>query len=368
MTPGVHPGVVSVVADARAERVEAIGVTTAGGDEPMRRDTPFRITSMTKPMVAAVAMMLVDDGTISLADPVERFLPELADQRVLARIDGPLDETVPARRPVTVEDLLTFKMGYGHILEPTFDPPYPISLAAKELRLALAEPDPRTPHPPDEWIRLFGSLPLMDQPGSRWRYNVGALVLGVLLARVADRPLGDLMADRLFGPLGMASTGFWLPPERARRLPTWYLTDPETGELTAQRLSTVDDWSRPPVFPSAAAGLASTADDVLAFARFLLNAGVHHGVRLLSARSVAAMTTNRLGPEDIAGGGFILSGLGWGYGMAVASDGRYGWDGGYGTSWRNDPTTGRIAILLTQVSDVLFNGTTNEFAGRALSG
>jgi CubicO group peptidase (beta-lactamase class C family) len=266
-----------------------------------------------------------------------------------------------------VEDLLTFKMGYGHILEPTFDPPYPISLAAKELRLTLAEPDPRTPHPPDEWIRLFGSLPLMDQPGSRWRYNVGSLVLGVLLARATGRPLGDLLAERLFGPLGMASTGFWLPPELARRLPTWYLTDQETGELTAPALSTVDDWSRPPVFPSAAAGLASTADDVLAFARSLLGGGVHDGTRLLSEESLAAMTTNHLAPEEIAGGGFILSGLGWGYGLAVAADGRYGWDGGYGTSWRNDPTTGRIAILLTQVSDVLFNGTADEFAHSVFS-
>jgi CubicO group peptidase (beta-lactamase class C family) len=364
---GELPGLVAVVADAETERVDAIGSTAFGGSLPMRRDTPFRITSMTKPMVATVAMMLVDDGTIAITDPVERYLPELAGQRVLARIDGPVDETVPAERSVTVEDLLTFRMGYGHILEPTFEPPYPITRAARELRLTMAEPDPRTPHPPDEWIRLFGSLPLLDQPGARWRYNVGSLVLGVLLARAAGRPLADLMRERLFGPLGMTATGFWLPAELAGRLPAFYLTDPETGDLTEQQLSTPDEWSRPPAFPSGSAGLASTADDLLAFARLLLNRGVHAGARLLSEDAVAAMTTNHLTPEEIAGGGFILSGLGWGYGMAVADTGRYGWDGGYGTFWRNDPATGRIGILLTQVSDVLFNGTADEFARLALT-
>ena len=149
----------------------------------------------------------------------------MPDSASWPRIDGPLDETVPARRPVTIEDLLTFRMGFGLITEPEFDPPYPINRAADDLRLVLGEPDPRTPHDPDEWIRRFGSLPLMYQPGERWSYNTGTLVLGVLLARAAGRPLGDLLRERLFEPLGMAETGFSLPPERARQLPAHYMTD-----------------------------------------------------------------------------------------------------------------------------------------------
>jgi CubicO group peptidase (beta-lactamase class C family) len=156
---GEFPGVVTLVARDDDVEVDAIGVTAFGGDVPMRRDTVFRIASLTKPIVAAATMILVEDDVIELEEPVTRLLPEMAGQRVLARIDGPLDETVPLRRPVTIEDLLTFRMGFGLITEPEFDPPYPINRAADGMRLALGEPDPRTPHGPDEWIKLFGSLP-----------------------------------------------------------------------------------------------------------------------------------------------------------------------------------------------------------------
>ncbi len=372
---GELPGVVMLVADGDDEFVAAQGFTAFGGEAgkaPMRRDTPFRLASITKPLVAAVAMMLVDDGTLDLTDPVERWLPELADRRVLTRIDGPLDETVPAQRPITVDDLLTFRLGHGLIVEPEFNPPgYPIIQAATDLQLCLAEPDPRTPYEPDEWLRRFATLPLMDQPGVRWQYNTGALILGVLLARVSGRTLADLLAERLFTPLGMADTGFWLPAERAERLPGHYLTDFSTGRLTEQHLTSPDAWSRPPAFPSAAAGLASTVDDIARFARLLRG----RGADLLSARSYEMMTTNVLTPEQIAGGGFILAGRGWGYGMSVAvtpddvsaTPGRYGWEGGYGTLWFNDPASGRIVILLTQVSDALFNGTFTEFGRLALA-
>jgi CubicO group peptidase (beta-lactamase class C family) len=371
---GELPGLVTLVADGEDVQVDLIGTTAFSGDEPMRRDTIFRIASVTKPMLAAVAMMLVEDGVLTLTEPVDRLLPELADRRVLARVDGPLDETVPAERPVTVEDLLTFRMGHGHIVEPAFNPPYPIIRAAEDLQLTMAQPDPRTPHDPDEWIKLFGTLPLMYQPGARWQYNTSALVLGVLVARAAGRPLAEVFRTRLFAPLGMTATGFWLPAEQARRLPSYYMTNFSSGELELQQVSGADEWTRPPAFPSGASGLASTVDDVLAFARLLLNRGVHEGTRLLSERSVELMTTNQLTPDQLAGGGPLLSGHGWGYGMAVAvapddvsdTPGRYGWDGGYGTSWFNDPARGRVGILLSQNSDVLFNGTISEFARLAL--
>jgi CubicO group peptidase (beta-lactamase class C family) len=369
---GELPGLVYLVAHGDEVHAEAVGSLAFGGAAPMRRDTVFRIASLTKPLLAAAAMMLVDEGRLPLDAPVDRWLPELADRRVLRRVDGELSDTVPAGRAVTVADLLTYRMGYGMIVEPSFDPPYPVVTAAAELDLVMGPPDPRTPHDPDEWIRRFGTLPLMNQPGEMWRYNVSALVLSVLVARAAGRPLGDFFAERLFQPLGMAHTGFQLPARWAGELPGWYMTNFATGEREPQTSSPVQVWTRPPVFPSGAAGLVSTVDDYFAFAQLLRGGGEHRGRRLLSGEAVRLMTTNVLTDEQIARGGAVLGGRGWGYGMSVAvrpdevSDvpGRYGWEGGYGTSWFNHPQLDLVAILMTQVSDVLFNGTLTEF-GRA---
>jgi CubicO group peptidase (beta-lactamase class C family) len=372
---GRLPGVVYLVAHGDEVHAEAIGGLGFGDSAPMRRDTVFRITSMTKPILAAAAMMMVDDGRLPLDAPVERWLPELAEPRVLRRVDGPLDDTAPAVRPITVADLLTYRMGYGMVVEPTFEPPYPVLTTARDLELVMGPPDPRTPHGPDEWIRRFATLPLMDQPGELWRYQASALVLGVLVARAAGQQLGDFFADRLFGPLGMTDTGFDLPAADVDRLPNYYMTDPETRRMRPQTVSQAPQWTRPPAFPSGAAGLLSTVDDYLAFARLLLDKGVYRGQRLLSERAVELMTTNVLSDEQIARGGALLGGRGWGHGMSVVvrpdevSDlpGRYGWEGGYGTSWFNHPGLDLVAILLTQVSDVLFDGTMTEF-GRAATG
>jgi CubicO group peptidase (beta-lactamase class C family) len=367
---GELPGMVTLIAHGDDVHADTIGAMAFGSSEPMRRDTIFRIASLTKPILAAATMMLVEDGALALDEPVDRLAPELANRRVLERIDGPLDETVAANRPITVEDLLTFRMGYGLLFEPTFDPPYPINNAASELQLVMGPPDPRTPHDPDEWLRRFGTLPLMCQPGERWQYNAGALVLSVLAARASRQPLEELFRTRIFDPLGMKDTGFWLPAERAGRLPSYYMTNFQTGKLELQTLSPPSEWTEPPAFPAGSAGLLSTVDDYLAFSRLLLDKGVHRGARLLSEQSVELMTTNHLTPEQIAGAGPVLGGRGWGYGMAVATapdevspvPGRYGWEGGYGTSWFNDPSRNLVAIVMTQTSDFLFNGGLAEFA------
>ena len=186
---GTAPGLVAAVAGAGGPvRVEVLGAAEFGADAPpMRRDTPFRLTSVTKPMVAAVAMMLVEDGLLTLDEPVDRLLPELAGPRVLRRLDADVDDTVPAHRAITVEDVLTHRLGHGLLLDPAADPPlnppFPVVRAAEALHLTLARPDPRTPHGVDEWMRRFGTLPLLFQPGERWAYNCSALVLGVLAAR-----------------------------------------------------------------------------------------------------------------------------------------------------------------------------------------
>ncbi len=369
------PGLVTLVAAGDEVAVDAIGHTAFDGGEPMTRSTIFRIASLTKPVVATATMMMVDDGSVDLDQPVDEYLPELAGRRVLRSVDAGLDDTTAAGRPITVEDLLTFRMGYGMIVEPEFEPPYPVITAARDLDLVMAQPDPRTPHRPDEWIKRFGTLPLMHEPGTHWHYNASALVLGVLLARVAGTGLDEVLRSRVFEPLGMRDTGFWLPADRLAGLPAQYMTNFGTGVMEEQTGTGIDVWTRAPAFPSAAAGLLSTVDDYFTFARFLRAGGVHGDRRLLSGSWVTAMTTNHLTPDQIAEGGAILGGRGWGYGMsvAVAPDtisripGRYGWEGGYGTSWFNDPASDVTAILMSQTSDVLFDGTLAEFGALAIA-
>jgi CubicO group peptidase (beta-lactamase class C family) len=353
---GEVPGLVTLVYRRGEAHADTIGARAFGGN-PMRRDTIFRVSSLTKPVAAAAAMVLVEDGRVRLDEPVDRLLPELADRRVLRRLDGPLDDTVPAKRPITLRDLLTMRMGFGFIMGPPDD--YPILAAAEEQRLGMGPPKPATPHEPDEWIRRFATLPLMHQPGEQWMYEMGFAVLGVLISRASERPLEAFLRERIFGPLGMEDTGFYVPPEKLDRLVTCYRTNPETGALEPYDGAEDSQWSRPPAFPDARGGLVSTADDYLAFGRMMLDEGEHGGERILSRLSVELMTTNHLTPEQRASSGSVpvfLGERGWGFGLstipgddaAVATPGRYGWEGGLGTSWSSDPTEDMVGILLTQ--------------------
>ena len=310
------PGLVTMVTCGDAVHVDSIGTVAFDSDAPMRRDTLFRIASLTKPVLGAATMVLAEDGGSRLDEPVDRLLPELSGRRVLRRIDGATDDTVPAGRPISVEDLLTFRLGFGQITEPEFEPPYPIVHAAAALDLTLGGPDPRTPHAPDEWMRLFGSLPLMEQPGQRWRYNVGTLVLGVLVARAAGATLGEVLRERLFAPLGMVDTGFETTTESVQRLPVQYMSNRATGRLEVQALTAAETWTSPPAFPSGSGGLLSTIDDFYAFARMLLDGGRHEGRQILSAASVKTMTTNHLTADQIRSAGLLLGNQGWGYGRA----------------------------------------------------
>jgi CubicO group peptidase (beta-lactamase class C family) len=223
---GEVPGVVTVVARRGEVHVETAGTMAAGGSAPVRRDTLFRVTSMTKPITAAAAMILVEECQLRLDEPVDRLLPELSGRQVLKRLDGPVDDTVPANRPITVRDLLTFTMGgYGGILAPPGT--YPIQEAAA--KLSLAPPDPPSP---DEWIRRLGTLPLIHQPGEKWMYSTGADVLGVLIARASGQPFETFLRERLFEQLGMTDTGFAVPAAKLGRLAAAYWPDPGTGALT----------------------------------------------------------------------------------------------------------------------------------------
>ncbi len=353
---GEMPGLVTLVSRRGEVHVDAIGAKAAGSNEPMRRDTIFRIASMTKPIIGAATMILVEDCTLRLDQAVDRLLPELADRRILRRLDGPLDETVPAQRPITVRDLLTFRLGFGSVMAPP--DAYPIQRAMREFQIGGdGPPTPSTTPPPDEWIRRLGTLPLMQQPGERWLYNTGSDVLGVLIARASGRPLESFLRERLFDPLGMRDTGFSVPTAKLDRLAGCYGANPETGTLELYDGIEHSQWGRPPAFASGAGGLVSTVDDYLAFCQMLLNKGRHGRDRILSRPSVELMTMDHLTPAQKEGAEIFLGeNRGWGFGMAVftrrddlaAVPGRFGWDGGLGTSGYSDPKEELVGILMTQ--------------------
>ena len=354
---GQVPGLVALVSRAGELRVDALGSLAVGGQTPVQRDTIFRIASMTKPVTAAAAMILVEECQLRLDEPVDRLLPELANRKVIKRFEGTLDDTVPAKRSITVRDLLTFRMGFGIVVAPP--DPCPILKAASDLRIGLGPPGPRSMPAPDEWIRRLGSLPLMHQPGKKWMYSTGSDVLGVLIARASGQPFEAFLRERIFDPLGMKDTGFSVPAEKINRLATSYATNPQTAALEVYDPPANGQWSRPPAFPAGASGLVSTADDFLAFSQMMLNKGKLGSVRILSRPSVELMTTDQLTPEQKATSGLtegFFESRGWGFGVSIvtrrtdlaASIGMYGWDGGLGTSWRADPAENLTGILLTQ--------------------
>jgi CubicO group peptidase (beta-lactamase class C family) len=352
---GEVPGIVALFSRRGETQVETFGTMAASGGAPITRDALFRISSMAKPVTAAATMLLVEECKLRLDEPVDRLLPELARRRVLRQPASELDDTVPATRPITVRDLLTFTMGMGLIMAPPET--YPIQRALAAAELGQGPPMPATPPAPDEWMRRLGALPLVAQPGEHWMYNTGADVLSVLIARAAGQSLADFLRERLFAPLGMRDTGFNATAANRDRLVTAYWTEPDGG------LKEYDppggQWSGVPAFPSGAGGLVATADDFLAFGQMLLNKGRHGREWLLSRRAVELMTTDHLTPAQKLDSALVpgyWETHGWGFGMAVDTargdlannPGRFGWDGGMGTSWWSDPGEDLTGILLTQ--------------------
>ncbi|TDU02638.1 CubicO group peptidase (beta-lactamase class C family) [Streptomyces sp. 846.5] len=355
---GPVPGAVGLV--ARGDRIEvaAVGSVDVEGSAPMARDSIFRIASITKPIVAAAVMALVDDGRIGLQDPIAAWLPELASPSVVRTPGSPLDDVVPAARPITVEDLLSSRAGYG------FPADFGLPAVARLFsELIQASAQPQLVPAPDEWLAKLAAIPLLHQPGEAWLYNTCSDLQGVLVTRVTGRPLPEFLAERLFEPLGMADTGFEVPAAELDRFTSSYRPD-ESG---APELVDVPDgqWSSPPAFPSGAGGLVSTVDDWYAFARMLLAEGTVAGRQLLSAQSVRRMTTDHLTRSQREASALFLEGQGWGYGGSVdvqpvgvgpvdpwVVPGRYGWVGGTGTTAHITPASGAVALLFTQLAMV----------------
>ncbi|MBL0749266.1 serine hydrolase domain-containing protein [Nocardioides baculatus] len=344
---GAVPGLVALVARGDDVEVVALGVQGTSG-APMRRDSIFRGASITKPLTAALAITVIEEGFFDLDDPVDEVLPELAAPRVLRTLDSGLDDTVAAERPITARHLLTGTAGHGFA---TWESPV-IGLLME--RLGQAADDIHDVPEPDEWMRRLGEIPLMHQPGEGWTYNASYDVLAVLLSRATGEFFADLMADRLLEPLGMVDTGFHVPAEKLDRFTTLWSRDDHGVLQVSDEVDGV--FTTEPAFASGSGGLVTTVDDWLAFGRMLVNGGMGADWRIMHEDSVRLMTTDQITAKHREMGGFFLDGQGWGFGGGVDTElidpwnvvGRYGWVGGTGTSAYVHPD-GTVAVLLTQV-------------------
>ena len=350
------PGLVALISRRGAEHVDAIGTLAFDRAAPMQRDTIFRLASVTKPITAVAAMILVEECKLRLDDPVDDFLPELANRKVLRTIDSELNDTVPAKRPLTTRDLLTFRSGYGEVA--FISPTCPLQRALIEARLPLSAW--MFSGTADEFMQCLGRLPLAHQPGEQWLYHMSAEILGVLIARVAGMPLSAFMRQRIFEPLGMKDSGFTVPEAHLGRVATCYKTDFLTGEITVLEEARSDLLARPCIFESGAGDqFVSTADDLLVFGKMMLNRGAYGTERILSRPSVELMTTDQLTREQKAASPFFenfWNSRGWGLGLSIVTrrddvagvPGRFGWDGAFSTSLYVDPREDMVGLLMAQ--------------------
>ena len=329
-------------------QVNEIGSRDVDAGLPMQRDTIFRIASMTKPVTVAAAMALVEEGRLALSDPVSQWLPELADMGVLVDPTGPLDRTVPARRPITIEDLMTHRSGLAYV----FSVPGPLSRAYGQVSLRQDQ---------DHWLAEVAGLPLVHQPGERLTYSHATEVLGIALSRIEGKPLHTVLSERIFEPLGMPDTGFFISPDKRARAATMYRLDDQSG-LQHDAMGPIPVTE--PRFCQGGAGLVSTIDDYLRFIRMLLGGGEVDGVRVLSEESVAQMRSDRLTDEQKSQpflGMPYWVGRSFGLNLSVVTDpakstqlfgpgglGTFSWPGAYGTWWQADPSNDLILIYKIQ--------------------
>ena len=351
---GDIPGAVSLIW-RRGEllQLESVGMRDIEAKLPVERDTIFRIASMSKPVVSVAALILIEQGAMRLDDPISKWAPEFANMRVLRHPDSALEDTYPAPRAITIEDLMTHRSGLSY----GFTAKGPLSQALEE-RFGLKLQSWRSS---DEWMSVLASLPLSYAPGERFNYGHSTDVLGFIIGRAAGSSLRQAMQELLFTPLGMADTDFWVPPEKRTRAAVLYRSS-APGIFAPLRLDGFLDES-PPVITAGGQGLVSTADDYLTFARMLLEGGQVDGKRVLSQESVRLMTSNRLTPEqrrDTQFGIPFFMAQGFGLGVSVVMDpkknawmgvgsaGAFGWPGLFGGWWQVDPQRQTAMLWLQQ--------------------
>jgi CubicO group peptidase (beta-lactamase class C family) len=351
---GDIPGVVCLVwQGGNLLQVEVAGLRDIEKNLPVERNTIFRIASMSKPVTSVLAMMLIERGAMRLDDPITKWAPEFAGVRVLRRPDGPLDETDPAPRGITIEDLLTHRSGLSY----AFTAKGPLALSL-EARFGLKLESWRSS---EDWMTALASLPLSYAPGERFNYSHSTDVLGFVAGRAAGSTFREALKELIFDPLGMVDTDFWIPHEKRDRAAVLYATS-APGVFTPHPLPGFLD-ETPPVITAGGQGMVSTADDYLTFARMLLEGGAINGKRVLSQESVRLMTTNRLTPaqrRDIQFGIPFFMAQGFGLGVSVVDDparnawmgvggrGAFGWPGLFGGWWQADPQRQTVMLWLQQ--------------------
>lgn len=364
LQPFVNEGLLAGAAtmvwrDGAVAHTAVVGRRELASGQPLGRDSIFRIASMTKPVTTVAALMLLDEGRFALDEPITSWAPELTGLRVLRDPNGPLDQTDAVERPITFGDLLTHRSGltYGDFHRG------PIGRAFAE-RLGPSMDNALTP---DEWIARLGTLPLIDQPGAAFHYGVSTDLLGFLIARLEQAPLGDVLRRRIFAPLKMCDTGFNVPRDQRHRRVELCGFDDE-GRLIALETTpgghALKERPDDMTFESGGQGLWSTLDDYLAVARLFVPGGDVDGVRLLQHETLAMMASNQLTPHQRAsarmlGRPIFAQGHGYGMGVAVVMEpekadplrcrggvGTVGWPGAYGGWWQADPNDGSVFIFL----------------------
>jgi CubicO group peptidase (beta-lactamase class C family) len=341
---------------------------------PMERDSLFRIASMTKPVTSVAALMLLEEGKFRLDDPITRFAPEFKNMRVLKDAQGALDQTVPAAREITFDDIFTHRSGLAY----GFSSLGPIAHEYQRVLGDVLNNDMTA----DVWMKALARMPLLYQPGERFHYSHATDVLGFLVGRIAGMPFRDFLVQRIFKPLGMVDTDFYVPKDKRARAAVVYRMNNEKNVLEPLPFKQYD---APPNFCGGGGGLISTVDDYLKFARMMLNKGELNGTRLLKPATIELMCTNRLTPAQRAipflGSIPMWEGMGFGLGVSVidAPDklgflgmggvGSFGWPGAFGTWWQADPANDLIMIYLIQNSMPLEPGAlANLAAGQRMGG
>jgi CubicO group peptidase (beta-lactamase class C family) len=342
-----------------AARTICVGQRDLDTPRPVERDTIFRIASMSKPVTSVLALMLFEEGRFALGDPITRWAPEFATMQVLRSPEGPLDETEPAGRPITFADLLTHRAGltYGDFHRGPIAAAYSQALGG----------DIDSDVPPREWIARLAALPLIDQPGQQFHYGKSTDLLGLLIERIEDAPLADVLKRRICNPLGMKDTAFTVAKESYGRRAGLHGFDAEGHLMTLSSVPGGHAYAERPTsltFASGGQGLWSTLDDYLAFARIFAEGGTVDAVRLLRPDTVSMMASNCLtdaqrATSRLLGQRLFAQGHGYGMGVAVVMEpdkadaircgggkGSVGWPGAYGGWWQADPNDGSVMIFL----------------------
>ncbi len=347
--------VAAVVRDGRLVYMEALGHADIEAARPMPEDAIFRLYSMTRSMTSLAAMILWEGGAFQLDDPISQYLPQFVGQRVFADAGSPdMDQTQSRDGDITVEHLLLHTSGLGSRSSGIY--------RAEGVRLRSISVE--------QMVDNAARTPLFEDPGTNWRYGISTTILGRLVEVWSGKPLEDYLQERVFGPLGMTDTGFWVEPERADRLATVYRASRE-GELRPYQMEEIP-FTEQPVLIEGGVGLVASTMDFLRFSQMFLNGGELDGNRVLQPETVTMMTVNRI-PDALLPIGFgrPTLGQGWGLGFSIVmdasqyaypvNDGDFWWDGSAGTRFWIDPTENMVTIVMAQVSPASGRGFREEF-------